>query len=164
MASMATQEEVNPRYDGKMIWLLVAYGCLAMLLVGYTTGIINGGLPPIIADLHLDSSQQSNVVSVTTLAAAFSCLAAAPLTSYFGRRPVLGVGSVLFTIGAITCAAARNFGVLFVGRLVGGVAIGFASVTAPMLQGEIAPDDIRGLILVLNTLCIVLGQASSSTP
>ena len=69
MASMATQEEVNPRYDGKMIWLLVAYGCLAMLLVGYTTGIINGGLPPIIADLHLDSSQQSNVVSVTTLAA-----------------------------------------------------------------------------------------------
>ena len=160
MVMVSHSLEINPRYDGRMIWLLVTYGCMGMFLVGYTTGTVNGNLPELVAALHLSSSQQSNVVAVTTLAAAISCLVTAPLTSYFGRRTVLGLASVLYTISAITCAAAPGFATLFVGRLVNGMAIGLASVTAPMLQGEVAPADVRGLILVLNDVCIVLGQAS----
>ena len=53
---------------------------------------------------------------------------------------------------------AQSFAVLVFGRLIVGIGIGLASLTAPIYISEAAPAHLRGKLLTLNTLLITAGQ------
>ena len=54
--------------------------------------------------------------------------------------------------------AAASFAVFVAWRMLGGVAIGFASNLSPMYIAEIAPARLRGQLVTINNLAIVAGS------
>src|SRR5208283_6169381 len=70
---------------------------------------------------------------------------------------VILVTALAFVIGALISAAAGSVGILLVGRLLIGIAIGVASMLTPLYLAEIAPAASRGAVTSLNQLCITLG-------
>jgi MFS transporter, SP family, galactose:H+ symporter len=126
-------------------------------LFGFDTGIISGALLFIRRDLQLDSFEQSSVVSVLLLGAVAGALASGRVSDRIGRRAILGLLGVLFTIGIAITAVADTYWVILVGRVVMGVGVGGVSATVPTYLGEISPAQIRGRMLTLNQLLIVIG-------
>jgi MFS family permease len=58
-------------------------------------------------------------------------------------------GSLTFTsavVGAVLQTAAVNISMLFVGRVIGGIASGLVFGVCPMFMSEISPPEIRGRV------------------
>lgn len=98
--------------------------------------------------------QTEVIVSIAMLGAFFSCLVAGPLCDKFGRKPVILIADVLFTVGSIMMAFASSISVLVYGRFLVGVAIGMSSIVVPIYLSEISPIEKRGTIVGVNsTMC-----------
>lgn len=106
----------------------------------------------------LTALQSESVVS----AAVFGAIVGAALSScgnhVFGRKPVILLSSLLFTIGSILMGVAQSFPALLVGRLAVGIGIGFSSMTVPLYIAEVSPPHVRGRLVSLNTLLVTGGQ------
>jgi MFS transporter, SP family, xylose:H+ symportor len=74
-----------------------------------------------------------------------------------GRKKVLILSAVLFLISAIGTAIPQTFTQFVIFRVIGGVAVGAASIVSPMYIAEIAPTRIRGRMVSVNQLAIVTG-------
>ena len=89
------------------------------------------------------------------------CLAGALLAGMwsdrYGRKKMLIIASVLFTVSAVGVGAANGFAWFVIYRIVGGFGIGIASNVSPIYIAEVAPSSIRGRFVSLNQLTIVLG-------
>jgi SP family sugar porter-like MFS transporter len=75
----------------------------------------------------------------------------------YGRKPLLTLSAVLFTVSAISTGLFNDFTLFNIARFVGGVGIGVASALAPMYIAEVSPTEIRGRMVSLNQMTIVLG-------
>lgn len=79
------------------------------------------------------------------------------LADRYGRRGLLLLASVLFTISAIGTGSVNDFSLFVAFRLLGGLGIGLASAISPMYIAEIAPAHLRGRLVSVNQLTIVIG-------
>jgi sugar porter (SP) family MFS transporter len=91
------------------------------------------------------------------IACVIGALFAGPIADWTGRKKVLILCAVLFTISTILSALPRSFTELVIARFIGGMGVGMASVVSPMYIAEIAPAKIRGRLVALNQLAIVVG-------
>ncbi|CAN6580418.1 unnamed protein product [Malus baccata var. baccata] len=76
----------------------------------------------------------------------------------YGRKKATLLADVVFAIGAVVMAAAPDPYVLILGRLLVGLGVGVASVTAPVYIAEASPSEIRGGLVSTNVLMITGGQ------
>lgn len=76
----------------------------------------------------------------------------------FGRRLSIMVADVLFLIGAIVMAFAPVPWVIIIGRILVGLGVGMASMTAPLYISEASPHRIRGALVSTNGFLITGGQ------
>jgi sugar porter (SP) family MFS transporter len=74
-----------------------------------------------------------------------------------GRRKLIIIAAVVFTVGALLAALAPTVTVLVVARFIIGLAVGSAALVVPLYLSEIAPTEIRGAISSPNQLMIVGG-------
>ena len=102
------------------------------------------------------------IVSIAMLGAFFSCLVSGALCDKFGRKPVIIVADILFSIGSILMAFAATPTTLMVGRFVIGLAIGTSSIVVPIYLSEISPNASRGTIVGVNSTMCPIGQFISS--
>ena len=79
------------------------------------------------------------------------------LSDRFGRRKVLIFSAVMFAASSIGAAIPRDLNEFVVARFAGGLAIGVASVLAPLYIAEVSPARIRGRLVSLNQMTIVSG-------
>jgi sugar porter (SP) family MFS transporter len=128
----------------KRLYLVGAVILTAGILFGYDQGVISGALRGIEKDFDLGTTMVEVVTSFVTLGALVGALIAGVLADRIGRRPTLLFAGVLFIVGAVIEAAAPGSGVLVVGRLTVGLAVGVASVAAPLFAAEMAPTRLRG--------------------
>jgi len=91
------------------------------------------------------------------LGAMIGAAMAGDLSDRFGRRTVIFGTALLFVFGAFVSAFAGSAGVLMIGRLIVGVAIGVASMLTPLYLAEVSPAATRGAVTSLNQLCITIG-------
>ena len=75
----------------------------------------------------------------------------------YGRKPLLIVAAVLFTVSAIATGLFNDFTLFNIARFIGGMGIGVASALSPMYIAEVSPTEIRGRMVSLNQMTIVLG-------
>ncbi|KAJ3340414.1 hypothetical protein HDU93_007021 [Gonapodya sp. JEL0774] len=142
------------------------------LLFGYEVGIINQvllmdsfrlyfGLSSRQGDTLVNTPEspdlEGNIVSLFLA----GCIPGAFLVSYsselLGRRMSVALGTVWFLIGAILQCAATSIGLLYAGRIVGGLGVGLLSGTVPLYISECAPTSIRGRIGTMQQLMITIG-------
>jgi MFS family permease len=84
-------------------------------------------------------------------------IVAGPLSTIYGRRPVLKITAALYAISAIGSALAPDYTTLVIARMIGGLGVGASLIIAPMYIAEVSPPDIRGRMVSFNQLNIVLG-------
>jgi len=143
--------------SGGRAWVIYLFGALGGLLFGYDTGVISGAILFIEEELRLSPALSGLVVSSLLLGAMAGAGLAGPLSDSLGRRNLIIIAAIIFTIGAIGAALAPNAGVLILFRIVLGVAVGAAALIVPLYLSEVAPTEIRGAISSLNQLMIVVG-------
>jgi SP family sugar porter-like MFS transporter len=93
------------------------------------------------------------------------CLAGALLAGAWsdtcGRKAMLILASLLFTISAYGTGAVDSFNWFILYRILGGLGIGIASNISPVYIAEVSPAAVRGRFVSLNQLTIVLGILSA---
>lgn len=131
-------------------------------LFGYDTGVVSGAMIQLRSHFQLNYLWQELVVSVTIAGAWAFAIVAGMATDAFGRKPVILVASFVFTVGAVLMGVAFNKGMLLGGRLIVGSGIGLASMTVPVYIAEVAPAELRGLLVTINQVFITGGQFIAS--
>jgi len=131
-------------------------------LFGYDTGVVSGAMVFIRDHFQLDNWWQEFIVSATILSAWIFSMVAGYLTEKFGRKLVILLASLIFTVGAIIMSIAWTKFILLFGRFIIGSAIGLASMTIPVYIAEVAPVDIRGKLVTINNCFITGGQFVAS--
>lgn len=150
-------EQPASRYSWFVLKLTVT-SALGGFLFGYDTGVVSGAMLLIVDDFSLTDVQQEIIVSITIAAAVTAALVGGPGMERCGRRPVILLAAIIFTVGAIMLAASRTYETLVFGRLIVGLGIGLASLATPVYIAEAAPSHVRGTLVTLNTLFITMGQ------
>lgn len=79
------------------------------------------------------------------------------MAARFGRKRSLLWNNTLFIAGGLCLAAAPNFELLCLGRLLVGLGAGIGSVVVPIYISELSPKEIRGTMGGMNQLSIVIG-------
>jgi MFS family permease len=97
------------------------------------------------------------VSSIYTVGALAGALAAGPITSSRGRLPAMRLTSLLFFIGASISTIAGSIPIASLGRFVGGVGAGAATVIVPLYISEIAPPKQRGFLGAATQASINIG-------
>ena len=127
------------------------------LLFGFDIAVINGAI--------LFLREQFQLSEVQTELAASSLLAGCILgasvggwfSNRFGRRRILMLSALLFALSSAGAALPRNLSEFMAARFADGVAIGMASLLAPLYIAEIAPARNRGRLVSMNQMAIVTG-------
>lgn len=86
-----------------------------------------------------------------------AALIAGPLQDHFGRKPILMLADILFTIGAILMATAESIPLLILGRLIVGLGVGAASLVVPVYLSEVSPLEVRGTVVAVDVMVITGG-------
>jgi MFS family permease len=96
-------------------------------------------------------------VATALLGSIVGALAVGKPTDTFGRRGVLFGLAILFLAASVGCALAWSLEAFIVFRFIGGLAVGGASVVAPVYIAELSPAAYRGRLVTITQLNIVLG-------
>src|SRR5258707_7676151 len=139
------------------VCLTAATAALAGLLFGFDTGVISGAILFIKGDFGLTPFTEELLVSAALVGAVCGSVLSGRLTDRIGRKRAIVITAGIFAFGSILCAMATSTGVLILGRIAIGLAIGVASYTAPLYIGEMAPPKLRGGLVTLNQLAITVG-------
>ncbi len=137
--------------------IVAATAALAGLLFGFDTGVISGAILFIKGDFGLTPFTEELLVSAALVGAVCGSVLSGRLTDRIGRKRAIVITAGIFAFGSILCAMATSTGVLILGRIAIGLAIGVASYTAPLYIGEMAPPKLRGGLVTLNQLAITVG-------
>lgn len=103
-------------------------------------------------------SWQETIVSMAIAGAIVGAATGGWINDVYGRKKATLIADVIFILGAIGMAAAADPTVLILGRLLVGLGVGVASVTAPVYIAEASPSEIRGSLVSTNVLMITGGQ------
>lgn len=124
-------------------FLLLVAG-LGGLLYGIDVGIIGGALPYLQSTSHLTPSELSIVVAAVLLGSVFSTLFAGILSDWLGRKPLMILSGVAFSLSVPIIALSQSFSALFMGRLLQGMSGGFVGVVVPLYLAECLSAQKRG--------------------
>lgn len=132
-------------------------------LFGFDTSVISGVIEYIAAPrvYNLDEISKGWTVSCIIVGCMIGCVAAGPLSSRCGRKPALILTALVFLLSSLGCALAGSYAAFITYRIIAGVAVGAASMLAPIYIAEISPAKHRGKLVSLNLLAIFLGQSSA---
>ncbi|MGB7757510.1 MAG: sugar porter family MFS transporter [Salinisphaera sp.] len=140
-----------------MVWLSCGLAALAGLLFGMDIGVISGALPFIKKDFDLSSAMEGWIVSSMMVGAAIGALSAGSISKSMGRKRALLASALLFVVGALVCVVAPGPTLLWIGRILLGLAVGVASFTAPLYLSEVTPERIRGTTISFYQLMVTVG-------
>jgi SP family galactose:H+ symporter-like MFS transporter len=147
----------SSRVINGFVYVAVAIAALGGLLFGYDTGVISGAILFIKIDFSLSSTMEEIVVSSVLVGAVIGAAAGGALTGRFGRRKMIILAGIIFTLSAIGTALAPSVGWLIGAMVASGIGIGIASFISPMYIAELAPAEARGSLVAVNMLAITTG-------
>lgn len=155
---------------------IVMVAVLGGLLFGYDTAVISGaekGLQAFFMGAE-DFTYTDFWHGFTSSSALIGCIIGSALSgvlaSNWGRKRSLIFAGVMFFISAwgsmcpeslVLPKGEANLTLLIVFnlyRVIGGIGVGLASAVCPMYIGEIAPSNIRGMLVSWNQFAIIFGQ------
>ncbi len=143
---------------------IVAVSAIATIggfLFGFDSGVINGTVDGLRGAFQSDSVGTGFNVASMLLGCAAGALFAGRLADLVGRRALLIFASVFFVVSAWGSGIAAGSLEFVVYRVLGGTAVGAASVIAPAYIGEVAPAHYRGRLITIQQIAIITGLFSA---
>ncbi|CAL9064633.1 unnamed protein product [Musa banksii] len=127
------------------------------ILMGYDTGVMSGAMLFMKEDLNIQDEQVEVLAGIMNICALVGSLTAGRLSDWIGRRYTIVVASIIFFVGAVLMGLGLNYGMLFSGRCIAGVGVGYALMVAPVYSAEISSPSSRGFLTSLPEICISAG-------
>jgi len=147
------------QYNYTFLLSISLVAALGGLLFGYDWVVIGGAKP--FYELYFGIANSPAMQGWAMSSALVGCMAGAAvagkLADSYGRKPVLILSSILFSVSALGTGFADTFTAFIIWRIIGGVGIGIASTISPLYIAEIAPQQTRGLFVSINQLTLVIG-------
>jgi SP family sugar:H+ symporter-like MFS transporter len=159
MAAPATFHAVP--VSSAYVIVLSSVAAVGGFLFGFDSGVINGAVDALANAFGTRAAGTGFAVASVLLGCAVGAFVAGTIADLHGRRPTMLLNAVLFLASAFATGAAGSAGFFIAARIVGGLAIGAASVLAPMYIAEVAPAHLRGRLASLQQMAIVLGLFSA---
>jgi SP family sugar:H+ symporter-like MFS transporter len=143
------------------IILITLVATIGGFLFGYDSGVINGTVDGLEKAFQSGSMGTGFNVASILLGCAAGAFFAGWLADKFGRRTILIISSVCFTISALGAGLAQNSIQFIIVRVLGGLAVGAASVLAPAYISEVTPAKYRGTLSSIQQIAIISGLFAS---
>lgn len=137
--------------------LITLVATIGGFLFGFDSGVINGTVKGLQTAFNSNSVGTGFNVASMLLGCAAGAFAAGRLADRFGRRNILLVSAVFFTISAWGSGISGTSGEFIIYRVLGGLAVGAASVLAPAYISEVAPAKYRGMLSSIQQIAIISG-------
>jgi MFS transporter, SP family, arabinose:H+ symporter len=137
--------------------LVSMVAALGGLLFGFDTAVISGTLNFIQPYFGLSEAGLGWTVSSLLFGCMVGVIVAGKTGDRFGRKKVLMLAAFLFLLSAVGTSSSRSLLLFISSRVVGGLAVGVASILSPMYIAELAPARHRGFLVSFNQLAIVIG-------
>jgi sugar porter (SP) family MFS transporter len=139
------------------LYLYTIVAALGGFLFGFDTAVINGALPFFRDYFQLDKVMEGWAMSSAIFGCIIGAIGIGRPGDKYGRRYMLKITAFLFFISAVGTGMANNITTFIIFRIIGGLAVGAASVLSPMYISEIAPPAYRGRFTILFQLSLVIG-------
>ncbi|MFD8548166.1 sugar porter family MFS transporter [Streptomyces sp. NPDC059649] len=152
--------KAHPDHLGHVIFITAA-AAMGGFLFGYDSSVINGAVEAIRSRYEVGSAVLAQVIAVALIGCAIGAATAGRIADRIGRIRVMQIASVLFTISAVGSALPFALWDLALWRIIGGFAIGMASVIGPAYIAEVSPPAYRGRLGSFQQAAIVVGIAVS---
>ncbi|MBQ4635548.1 MAG: MFS transporter [Akkermansia sp.] len=144
MSTDATKTELPASVKRYALYLMVMAG-LGGLLYGIDVGVIAAALPYIEETSTYTPQEISLVVAAVLAGSVLSSLFAGMLAEWLGRKKVIIISALLFTLSIpVICFSGGVFGLLMAGRILQGASAGLVGVVVPMYLAECLDADSRG--------------------
>ena len=159
MSETATSAE----HDANTAYVILI-SCAATIggfLFGFDSGVINGTVDGLRTAFDSDSVGTGFNVASMLLGCAAGAFFAGRLADRFGRRSIMRVAAVFFIISAWGSGIASGSAEFVFFRILGGLAVGAASVLAPAYISEVAPARYRGALATIQQIAIITGLFSA---
>jgi len=144
-----------------LISAIVAVATIGGFLFGFDSGVINGTIDGLqIAFGSNDVGTGFNVASML-LGCAFGAFAAGSLADVLGRRNTLLIAALFFIVSAFGSGIASSSAEFVIYRVIGGLAVGAASVLAPAYISEVTPANMRGRLSSVQQVMIIVGLTAA---
>ncbi len=141
---------------GYLVFISVV-AALGGFLFGYDTAVISGTIRDVSVLYGLDPISQGWYVGCALIGSIAGVSVAGVLSDRLGRKPVMILSALLFTVSAVGCAVCATFDLLVVYRIIGGVGIGMVSIVSPLYISEMAVPVYRGRLVSLYQLAVTIG-------
>ena len=139
------------------IVLISIVATIGGFLFGFDSGVINGTVDGLKIAFQSDSVGTGFNVASMLLGCAIGAFFAGRLADIYGRRSLLIVSSIFFLVSAWGSGIADSSIEFICYRMLGGLAVGAASVMAPAYISEIAPASYRGTLTTIQQVAIITG-------
>ncbi|MEU8694886.1 sugar porter family MFS transporter [Streptomyces sp. NPDC048665] len=150
----------QPEHLGHVIFIAAA-AAMGGFLFGYDSSVINGAVEAIRGRYDIGSAALAQVIAIALIGCAIGAAYAGRIADRIGRIRVMQIAAVLFTVSAVGSALPFALWDFALWRVVGGFAIGMASVIGPAYIAEVAPPAYRGRLGSFQQAAIVIGIAIS---
>ncbi|MEV0036921.1 sugar porter family MFS transporter [Streptomyces sp. NPDC050804] len=150
----------HPEHLSHVIFITAA-AAMGGFLFGYDSSVINGAVEAIRSRYDIGSAALAQVIAVALIGCAIGAATAGRIADRIGRIRCMRISAALFTISAVGSALPFDIYDLAVWRIVGGFAIGMASVIGPAYIAEVSPAAYRGRLGSFQQAAIVIGIALS---
>ncbi len=145
-------DDAAPARNRRALYALM----LASFGIGTGEFVIVGLVPGLAEDLHVSVPTAGLLISVYALSVAFGSPFVAALLSSASRRATLVTLMVMFLVGDVACAAAPDFRVLMIARIVTALAHGAFFGIASIVAAELAPAGkaVRAVALLFTGMTV----------
>ncbi|MEF3304304.1 sugar porter family MFS transporter [Paenibacillus sp. GYB003] len=138
----------------------VFYSVIAAIggfLFGYDTAVISGAIGFITTRFDLQPGMVGWTVSSLIIGATIGAACSGVLSDKYGRKNMLVVSALLFSLGALLSAMPTGVAGLVIARIVGGIGVGMTSTLSPLYIAEISPARNRGRLVSIYQFAVVTG-------
>lgn len=144
-----------------LILIVTLTATIGGFLFGFDSGVINGTVEGLQTAFESDSVGTGFNVASMLLGCAIGAFIAGRLADVFGRRTLLLAAAIFFVTSAWGSGVASGSAEFVFYRVLGGLAVGAASVLAPAYISEIAPARFRGALSSVQQIAIITGLFSA---
>ncbi len=137
--------------------LISLVAALGGMMFGFDIAIVSGAAPFVQNHFRLNELKLGWGVGSLLIGCMLGAMVAGRVADVFGRKRTLLSIALVFAFTSVLTAVAPQFSFFVAARIVGGLAVGAASMVSPLYIAEVSPYAMRGRMVSLNQLAITTG-------
>lgn len=149
MAVIDVHKLVDEAKFGKFHWNVLFWCALIIIFDGYDLVIYGVVLPVLMKEWNLDPLQAGALGSYALFGMMFGALVFGPLSDRFGRKKIIAICVILFSLFTVLNGFAHNVTEFGICRFIAGLGIGGVMPNAVALMTEYAPKRLRSTLVAI---------------